>query len=83
MLKTHMNFLIYKFFFAVCLTTEDIDIFGCDPREFMHHQKSPLAKFCNPWMTAITLITDLVNHCGKDNIQGLFGNLMEILSLYE
>ena len=83
MLKPHMNFLLYKVGLpTVCLTPEYIDMFYCDPHEFMHHHNSPLPDFYKPWMTAITIITDLVKHHGKGFTQGLIGNLMDILSRY-
>jgi len=83
MLKPHMDFLLYKVCFpTVCLTPEDTDLFECDPHEFVHRQNSPLADFYDPRMSAITLVTDLVKHRGKDITQGLLGFLTEILSRY-
>ena len=66
MLKLHTKLLTYKACFpTINLTPEDIDMFECDPHEFVHHINSPLTKFYNPWMSSMTLITDLVKHCGK------------------
>ena len=36
MLKSHMNFLLYKVCLpTACLTPKDIDLFECDTREFL------------------------------------------------
>eukprot|EP00566_Odontella_aurita_P002311 CAMPEP_0113571984 /NCGR_PEP_ID=MMETSP0015_2-20120614/25852_1 /TAXON_ID=2838 /ORGANISM="Odontella" /LENGTH=1096 /DNA_ID=CAMNT_0000474985 /DNA_START=725 /DNA_END=4015 /DNA_ORIENTATION=+ /assembly_acc=CAM_ASM_000160 len=83
MLKPHMDFLLYKVCFpTVCLTPDDVELFECDPHEFVHRQNSPLADFYDPRMSAITLVTDLVKHRGKDVTQGLLGFLTEILHRY-
>ena len=48
-LKTCMKFLIYKVCLpTVCLTLDDIDLFECEPHEFMHHQNYLLANFYGP-----------------------------------
>ena len=40
MIKPYMKFLLDKFGFpTICLTPEDIDMFECNPHEFVHHQK--------------------------------------------
>ena len=83
LLKPHMDFLLYKVCFpTLCLTAEDIELFEGDPHEFVHRQNSPLADFYDPRMSAITLITDLVKHRGKDVTQPLLGFLTEILHRY-
>jgi len=83
MLKPHMDFLLYKVCFpTVCLAPDDVELFECDPHEFVHRQSSPLADFYDPRMSAITLVTDLVKHRGKDVTQGLLGFLTEILHRY-
>ena len=79
-LKPHMNFLVYKASF-VNLTPEDIDLFGCDPHEFVQHHISMTANFYDPWMTSITLITYLVKYHVKDITQCLLGFLTEIIIL--
>ena len=83
MLKIHMKLLTYKAcFLTINLTTEDIYLFECNPHEFVHHINSPLTKFYNPWMSSMTLITDIVKHCGKYTTQNLIGFLVEIMSFY-
>ena len=83
MLKLHMQLLTHKDCLpTINLTPEDIDMFECDPHEFVHHINSPLTKFYNPWMSSMTLVTDLVKHCGKYTTQNLIGFLMEIMSFY-
>ena len=83
MIKPHMNFLLYKVGFpAVCLTPKDIYMFDCDPHDFVQHQNSLFDNFYNPHITAITLITYLVKHRGKDVTQGLLEILMDIMSHY-
>ena len=57
-------------------------LFDYYSNEFVHHQKYPLVEFYDPWMADITLVTDLVNHYGKDTTQVLLGNLMYILGHY-
>ena len=82
-LKIHMQLLTNKDCFpTINLTPEDIDMFECDPHEFLHHIKSPLTEFYNPWMSSMTLVTDLVKHCGKYTTQNLIGFLMKIMSFY-
>ena len=68
-----MNFL---------LTPKDIDLFYCDPHDFVKHQNFPLVNFYNPRVTAVTLFNELVKHHSKDVNQGLIGYLTDILSLY-
>ena len=84
MFKPNINSLLFK---AppptVCLTPKEIDLFECDPHEFMHHKNYMLANFYSPMMTSITLITDLIKHCGKDTIKGLLGFLTDIMSCYD
>ena len=83
MLRPHMNFLIYKICFpAVCLTPEGIALFDCDPHELVHYQNYLIYDFYDPRMTAITLITDLVKHCGKEVTQVLLGFLIYIMIHY-
>lgn len=83
LLKPHMDFLLYKVCFpTLCLTAEDIELFEGDPHEFVHRQNSPLADFYDPRMSAITLITDLVKHRGRDVTQPLLGFLTEVLHRY-
>ena len=78
-----MNLLLYKVGFpTIFLTTEDIDLFKCDPHYLVHHHNSPLAEFYNFQMTVITIFTDLVEHHREDVAQGLFGKLMEIMICY-
>ena len=52
------------------------------PHEFVHLQNSPLGDFYDPRMSAITLVTDLVQHRGMDVTQPLLGYLTEILHRY-
>lgn len=66
----------------MCLTAEDIEQFENDPHEFVHKQNSPLADFYDPRMSAITLVTDLVKHRGKDVTQPLLSFLTEIIQRY-
>ena len=74
---------LYKVGFpTISLTPEEIDLFECDPHELFYHHRYPFYNFYNPFSTAITLITDLVKHLGKDFTQGLIGNPMEILICY-
>mmetsp|Transcript_6423 Transcript_6423/g.12103 ORF Transcript_6423/g.12103 Transcript_6423/m.12103 type:complete len:1045 (-) Transcript_6423:2118-5252(-) len=83
MLKPHMDFLLYQVCFpTVCLTSDDIDLFENDPHEFVHRQNSPLADFYDPRMSAITLITNVVKHRGKDVIPRLLAFLQENLNRY-
>eukprot|EP00957_Ditylum_brightwellii_P057061 4324632-Ditylum_brightwellii.AAC.1 len=83
LLKPHMDFLLYKVCFpTMCLTAEDIEQFENDPHEFVHKQNSPLADFYDPRMSAITLVTDLVKHRGKDVTQPLLSFLTEIIQRY-
>ena len=83
MLNLHMNFLFLRVIFpTVRLTPEVRDLFESDHNEFVHQKNSLLAKFYGPRMTAITLITDIFKHCGKDVTQSLLGLLTEIMSLY-
>jgi len=83
-LKPHLDFLLYKVCFpTICLTEEDIQLFDNDPHEFVHRQNSPLADFYDPRMSAITLITDLVKHRGKDVTQQLLAFLTNCLNQYQ
>jgi hypothetical protein len=83
LLKPHLNFLLYEVCFpTLCLTPTDVELFQNDPHEFVHLQNSPLADFYDPRMSAITLVTDLVQHRGMDVTQPLLGYLTEILHRY-
>lgn len=83
LLKPHLNFLLYEVCFpTLCLTQSDVELFQNDPHEFVHLQNSPLADFYDPRMSAITLVTDLVQHRGMDVTQPLLGYLTEILHRY-
>ena len=83
MLKPHLDFLLYKVCFpTMCLTKDDVELFESDPHEFIHKQNSPLADFYDPRMSAITLMTSLVKHRGKDVIPGLLAFLTDILQRY-
>jgi len=83
LLKPHMDFLLYKVCFpTLCLTLDDIELFETDPHEFVHKQNSPLADFYDPRMSAITLVSDLVKHRGRDVTQPLLGFLTEVLHRY-
>jgi hypothetical protein len=83
MLKPHLDFLLYKVCFpTMCLTQDDIELFENDPHEFVRRQTSPLADFYDPRMAAITVVTDLVQHRGKDVTQPLLGFMTEILHRY-
>ena len=83
LLKPHMEFLLYKVCFpTICLNQDDIDSFENEPHEFVHRQSSPLADFYDPRMAAINVVTDLVQHRGKDVTQPLLGFMTEILSRY-
>jgi hypothetical protein len=84
MLKPHMDFLLYQVCFpTICLTSDDIDLFENDPHEFVHRQNSPLADFYDPRMSAITLITNVVKHRGKDVTPRLLAFLQENLNRYK
>jgi hypothetical protein len=48
----------------------------------VHLQNSPIADFYDPRMSAITLVTDLVQHRGQDVTKSLLGFLTEILHRY-
>ena len=74
--------ILQGFFPNIFLTSEDIYIFYCDPREFVHHQRSLLSDFYTLWMTNITLITDLIKHCRIHVTQGRIGLITQILSCY-
>jgi len=83
LLKPHLDFILYKVCFpTLCLTADDIELFEGDPHEFVHRQNSPLADFYDPRMSAVTLITDLVKHRGRDVTQPLLGFLTEVLHGY-
>lgn len=83
LLKPHLNFLLYDVCFpTLCLTPADIELFENDPHEYVHLQNSPIADFYDPRMSAITLVTDLVQHRGQDVTKSLLGYLTEILHRY-
>lgn len=83
LLKPHLDFLLYQVCFpTLCLTQSDVELFQNDPHEFVHLQNSPLADFYDPRMSAITLVTDLVQHRGMDVAQPLLAYLTEILHRY-
>lgn len=83
MLKPHLDFLMYKVCFpTICLTADDVELFINDPHEFVHKQNSPLADFYDPSMSAITLLTDLVRHRGRDVTQQLLAFLTDCVNRY-
>jgi len=83
MLKPNLDFLLYKVCFpTICLNVQDIELFQNDPHEFVHRQNSPMADFYDPRMSAITLVTDLVKHRGKDVTKPLLTFLNENLLRY-
>ena len=83
MLKPHLDFLLYQVCFpTICLSPEDIELFENDPHEFVHRQNSPLADFYDPRMSAITLITNIVKHRGKDVTPRLLAFLQDNLQRY-
>jgi hypothetical protein len=83
MLKPHLDFLLYQVCFpTICLASEDIELFENDPHEFVHRQNSPLADFYDPRMSAITLITNIVKHRGKDVTPRMLAFLQENLQRY-
>eukprot|EP00979_Chaetoceros_neogracilis_P016432 scaffold8025_cov188-Chaetoceros_neogracile.AAC.2 len=67
---------------TICLSPEDIELFENDPHEFVHRQNSPLADFYDPRMSAITLITNIVKHRGKDVTPRLLAFLQDNLQRY-
>ncbi len=83
LLKPYLDFLMYQVCFpTMCLTPDDIDLFENDPHEFTRRQNSPMADFYDPRLSAITLITDLVKHRGRDVTQPLLGKMTEIVQRY-
>jgi len=83
MLKPHMDFLLYKVCFpTLCLSQLDVEMFESDPHEFVHRQNSLLADLYDPRIAAITLLTDLVRHRGKDVAHNLLAFLQDILHRY-
>jgi hypothetical protein len=84
MMKPHLDFLLYKVCFpTMCLTTADQDLFRDDPHEFIRNENSPLADFYDPRTSAITLMTDLVKHRGKDVTQNLLQFLTNVIQQYQ
>ena len=83
LLKPYLDFLLYQVCFpTICLSSEDVELFENDPHEFVHRQNSPLADFYDPRMSAITLITNIVKHRGKDVTNRMLSFLQENLQRY-
>jgi len=84
MLKPHLEFLLFSVCFpTLCLQPDDLEIFEHDPHEFINKQNSPLLDFLDPRISAVTLVTDMVQHRGQDVTAPLLTYLTDILQKYQ